>query len=411
MDEIITRCRSCGENALEPILSLGKVPLANSLLTKEQLKDKEKFFLLELVFCTACTTVQITKTIPPANLFADYLYFSSFSDTVLNNAKRISRKMVEMLALDEKSFVIEIASNDGYLLKNYCNKDIPVLGIEPAINIAGFANKQGIDTRAEFFSLDLAQELEKQDKLADVIHANNVLAHVPDINDFVSGLSLILKPEGIAVIEVPYIKDLIEHVEFDTIYHEHVFYFSLTALKRLFERHGLTFLDVERIPIHGGSLRLFVVHQSESSRSSSNADQILQEETDWGVNQLSLYQDFSSQIENLKSDLLKILSELKRNGKKIAAYGASAKGATLLNYFGIGSETLDYVVDRSTAKQGLYTPGTHLPIYAPKRLLETKPDYTLLLAWNFAPEIMRQQSSYFDQGGRFIIPIPELRVV
>ncbi|MBD2040340.1 class I SAM-dependent methyltransferase [Microcoleus sp. FACHB-672] len=402
-------CRACDSDNLTVVLSLGKTPLANALLTSEQLKETEGTYPLDLAFCSNCSLVQITETVPAEKLFREYLYFSSFSDTVLQNAKEIVNRLIVNRKLDNTSFVVEVASNDGYLLQYYHQRAIPVLGIEPAVNIAKVAQeKRGIRTISEFFGKKLAEQLREDSESADIIHANNVLAHVADLNGFVAGISLLLKEDGIAVIEVPYVKDLIDGVEFDTIYHEHLCYFSLTALNRLFQRHGLLITEVERLPIHGGSLRIFA---GKSGNSSSTVQTMLQYEAEWGVDDLLFYQSFGSKVEHLRGNLLTLLRELKAKNKRIAVYGASAKGSTLLNYFGLGKETLDFVVDRSTIKQGYYTPGTHLSIYDPSKLLETLPDYVLLLTWNFAEEILTQQAEYRAHGGHFIIPIPELKIV
>jgi SAM-dependent methyltransferase len=404
-------CRACANPELDTVLDLGSVPLANSLLTESQVDQPEPRYPLRLVFCRNCSLVQITETVQPDILFRRYLYFSSFSDTMLQHARDIARRMVQSRKLGPESLVVEVASNDGYLLQHYKQAGIPVLGVEPAENIAKEAREaRGIPTLCEFFGPSVARKLCCEGRQADVIHAHNVLAHAGDLHGFLRGLGMLMKDDGIAVIEAPYVKDLIDEVEFDTIYHEHLCYFSVTALNHLCGSHGLLIEDVERLAIHGGSLRIFVRKPGSRARPSEAVSTILNEERDWGVRDLRFYQSFGSKVQSLKEGLLGLLLGAKWQGARIAAYGASAKGSTLLNCFGIGQDILDFVVDRSTAKQGFFTPGTHLPIYAPPKLLEAMPHFCLLLTWNFADEILGQQAEYRRRGGRFVIPVPEPRV-
>jgi SAM-dependent methyltransferase len=406
-------CRSCGSPNLELILSLGCTPLANALLTEAQPAHPEEKFPLDLVFCPTCTLVQITETVPPEKLFREYLYFSSFSDTMLQHVRELAEEMTKLRQLDSESLVVELASNDGYLLQYYQQAGVPVLGVEPAVNIARVAwEERNIPTISEFFGTELACGLTAEGKRADVIHAHNVLAHVADLNDFVEGIHQLLKEDGVAVIEVPYVKDMIDRCEFDTIYHEHLCYFSLTALERLFRGHGLLAYDVKRVPLHGGSLCIYATQaHGRYNQAQPSIHNLLVEEADWGVTRLAFYEGFAHQVEDLRAALVGHLSKLKKQGKRLAAYGAAAKGSTLLNYFGIGRETLDFVVDRSTYKQGRYMPGVHLPIYSPDKLLEARPDYVLLLVWNFADEVLEQQQNYREAGGRFIIPLPTVKVL
>jgi SAM-dependent methyltransferase len=406
---MIEMCRACGTAALRPVLSLGSTPLANAFLTKEQLDIPEPRYALDLVFCEGCSLVQITETVPPETLFSTYAYFSSYSDTVLAAAERLAGRLVAERRLDDRCLVMEIASNDGYLLQQYRRLGIPVLGIEPASNVARVAEERGVPTRCAFFGRELAAELAADGIRADVIHANNVLAHVADLNGVVAGMATVLAPTGVASVEVPYVRDLIDRCEFDTIYHEHLCYFSLAALVRLFSAHGLAVSDVEHLPIHGGSLRLFVT--ARSSGSSAAVREMLTAEQEAGMHRLAYYRHFGERVTALGRELTALLKRLQAQGHRLAAYGASAKGSTLLNVLGIGAGLLDFVVDRSRFKQGLYTPGTHLPILPPSALLERKPDFVLLLSWNFADEILAQQAAYRASGGRFIVPVPAPRIV
>jgi SAM-dependent methyltransferase len=343
-------------------------------------------------------------------LFGEYVYFSSFSETAVRHARALTDRVAAQRQRGDAQLVVEVASNDGYLLQHYVRRGIPVLGIEPARNIAAAATSRGIETVNEFFTADLARALADAGRRASVLHANNVLAHVPDLNGFVEGIGLLLAPEGIAIIEVPWVRELVDQLEFDTIYHEHLSYFSLTALVPLVERHGLVIADVETVPIHGGSLRLWVTH-GDASRRGERVRALLEREREEGLHRREYYAGFAGRVQALGESLRALLRRLKGEGHSIAGYGASAKGSTLLNCFGIGNELLDFVVDRSTVKQGLFTPGTHLPIKPTEALLTEMPAYVLLLTWNFADEILEQQAEYRRRGGQFIIPVPAPRLV
>lgn len=404
------QCRSCGSRDGALVLDLGLQPLANNYLRAEDLVRPEPRFPLRLAVCRGCWLMQIADLVPPVQLFSEYLYFSSFSDAWLRHARQEVERYLAEFALGRDSFVMEIASNDGYLLKNFVAAGVPCLGIEPAANIAKVAREKGIETEVAFFGAETAARLVREKGQADLLLGNNVFAHVPDINDFVAGLRAALKPQGRIVLEFPYGADFIEKGEFDTIYHEHVFYFTLTPLLPLFRRHGLEIFHVEKTPMHGGSLRLFAGHTG-AHRSEPSVDALLAEEKRKEIASFAYYETLSRQAQKTKADLCELLVQLKTDGKSIAAYGASAKGSTLLNFCGIGRETLDFVADRSTYKQGLFTPGTHLPIVPAEEMERRRSDYTLLLTWNFAGEILAQQKAYREGGGKFIIPIPKVTVV
>jgi len=404
-----TRCRSCGKEALLPVLDLGLMPLSDGLLTEQQLTEPEGRYPLEVAFCPACSLVQILETVSPEKLFCDdYPYYSSFSDALLAHSRDNALDLTARRKLGANSLVVELASNDGYLLKNFVEHGIAVLGIDPAEGPVRAAEKAGVRSLCTFFTKDLARQLREQDTAADVIIANNVLAHVPDTNGFVEGMRILLKDNGIIVIEVPYVRDLIDHCEFDTIYHEHLCYFSVTALDRLFRRNGLFLNDVKRLSIHGGSLRLYIAGSEDVQESVRT---LLAEEADLGVDRHQYYRDFAAKVRQIRSTMQELLSSLKAQAKSIAAYGAAAKGTIMLNYIGADTGTIDFVVDRNVHKQGKYMPGAQIPILDPAMLMKQPPDYVVLLPWNFKDEVLDQQSQYRQQGGRFIIPIPTVQVI
>jgi SAM-dependent methyltransferase len=398
-------CRSCGEPTLRTFLSLGKTPLADALLTEETLDQPEPRFPLDVAFCETCTLVQILEEVPPEQLFVDnYLYFSSFSDHLLDHSRQHAEGLIERRGLGPDSLVVELASNDGYLLRNFADHGIPVLGIDPAPDQADAAEAIGVPTLREFFGTDLARRLRAEGRRADVIIANNVMAHVPDLNGFVEGMRILLADDGIITIENPYVRDLVTHGEFDTIYHEHHCYFSCTAVDALMRRHGLSLNRVDYFPdLHGGTLRWTV---GARPAVESSVTEYLAAEAAAGMTSFAYYEGFGNEVARIKRQLLELLQGLRTEGATIAAYGAAAKGSTLINYVGIDTELVDFVVDRNVHKQGRYMPGTHQPIRSPEALLTERPDYVLLLAWNFADEIIRQQAEYRRDGGRFIVPVP-----
>lgn len=401
-------CRSCGRPT-EVFLPFGALPLANALVPLELPAEEQDRIPLTLAICPGCSLVQLVESVDPVRLFRRYVYFSSNSPAYLRHAESLARRIIAERRLWNESLVVEIASNDGYLLQNYLAAGIAVFGIEPAENIANIARARGIETICDFFDGGLARDLERRGVQADVVHAHNVLAHVPDLPGFVAGLATIVKPDGIIIIEVPYLRDLIGNLEFDTVYHEHLCYFALTPLVTLFERNGLQIFDVEHLEIHGGSLRIFARRTIEHAAAS--VERMLQQEEAWGVHDPEIYRRFSEKVASFRPMLRAFLSDLRATGKSIAAYGASAKGATLLNYCGVDHRLIDFVADRSRAKHGLAMPGVQIPIVAPETLLSRQPDFALILAWNFADEICRQQAEYSRRGGRFIIPVPAPRIL
>ncbi|MFZ4584600.1 MAG: class I SAM-dependent methyltransferase [Acidimicrobiia bacterium] len=406
-------CRSCGATNLQPFLDLGSTPLADALVRPEWLDDpqyREGFFPLEVAFCPDCTLVQILEEVPAEKLFVEnYLYFSSFSDHLLRHSREHALGLVESRGLDDTSLVVELASNDGYLLKNFVEAGIPVLGIDPAPEPAAAAIEAGVPTLVEFFGTALAEKLVGEGKRANVIIANNVMAHVPDLNGFVEGMATLLADDGVITVENPCVRDLVDHGEFDTIYHEHFCYYSCHSVDALVRRHGMYLNHVDYFPdLHGGTLRWWI---SKSDHRTPECEAWLADEEDRGLTQFAYYEAFGQRVEQIRDDLLALLRSLKADGKTIAAYGAAAKGSTLVNYCGIDTELVDFVVDRNVHKQGLLMPGVHQPIRGVEALLEDQPDYTLLLAWNFATEIRAQQAEYEAQGGRFIRPVPSPEVL
>jgi hypothetical protein len=403
-------CRSCGGDQISVFLELGDMPLPDALLAAGELDGPEPRFPLDVAFCPGCSLVQILEEVPPEQLFVDnYLYFSSFSDGLMRHSREHALRLIEERRLGRDSLVVEIASNDGYLLRNFVEQGIPVLGIDPAPTQAAAAEEAGVPTLMEFFGAELATRLRAEGRQADVIVANNVMAHTPTLNSFVEGLSILLADDGVVTIENTYVKDLIDHCEFDTIYHEHFCYFSCSAVDTLMRRHGLFLNAVEHFPtLQGGTLRWHVGAREDVQPSASA---FLEAERTQGLTSPDYYREFGSRVDGIRRDLREMLGALKAEGKSIGAYGAAAKGSTLLNYAGIDETLVDFVVDRNVHKHGLFMPGVHIPIHGPERLLERLPDYVLLLAWNYRDEVMLQQQEYLDRGGRFIVPVPSPRVL
>jgi len=404
----ISACRACGSNRLEPVLSLGDMPLANALL--DDVDDEDARYPLEVVHCAKCNLVQITETVPPEILFREYSYFSSFSDTFVAHAGAFAERMREQLDLGTESLVVEAASNDGYLLQFFAEGAIPVLGVEPARNVATAATARGIETVPEFLDAGLARKLvARRGRNADLVVANNVLAHVADLHGFVEALRMLAGDRGLISVEVPYVCDLIDGLEFDTIYHEHLCYFSLTSLTRLFLEHELTVVDVERLPVHGGSLRVFV--RADHAHAAAGVDALLERETEWGIGDPARYASFAREVDVLRASIGALARDIVASGEHLAGYGAAAKAVVLLNACGLDRSVVEYVVDRNPYKQGKLLPGVRIPVREPETLLETRPGFVLLFVWNVAAEVIAQQQAFVEGGGRFIVPIPQPRVV
>ena len=406
-----TACLFCRAPLHRTFVNLGMHPLCESYLRLDQLDHMEPFYPLHVYVCEQCWLVQLHEYVSPSDIFTEYAYFSSYADSWVQHAGRYTDMIVERLKLADKSFVVELASNDGYLLQHFVAKGIPVLGIEPAANVAEAARKKNVPTLVKFFGRQTAAELVGQGKRADLIAGNNVLAQVPDVNDFVAGIKLLLAPQGVVTIEFPHLMKLMEENQFDTIYHEHFFYFSFLAAERVFAAHGLALFDVEELPTHGGSLRIYGHHADDTTHQATDRyGELKQREQAAGFEQAETYALFDEKVKETKRKLLEFLIEAKRKGKTIVGYGAPGKGNTLLNYCGIRSDFLDYTVDRNPYKQGKFLPGTHIPIFPPEKISETKPDYVLILPWNFKDEIMQQMVAVRGWGGKFVVPIPEVRV-
>ena len=403
-------CRFCGAPLHYTFVDLGMSPLCESYLSAEQLNQMEPFYPLHVYVCSDCFLVQLEEYVTPEEIFLEYAYFSSYATSWLAHAKRYTDLMVERFGYGADSLVVEVASNDGYLLQYFVEKGIPCLGIEPALNVAEVAEK-GVPTLVEFFGVALATRLAAEGKQADLLLGNNVLAQVPDLNDFVGGLKILLKPGGVVTIEFPHLMRLMAENQFDTIYHEHFSYFSFIAAEKIFAAHGMRLFDVEELPTHGGSLRIYACHNDDDGKPRSDrAIELRERELGAGLDQMGTYAAFAEQVKETKRKLLAFLIEARRAGKQVVGYGAPGKGNTLLNYCGIRTDFLDYTVDRNPYKQGKFLPGTHIPIHHPDRISETKPDYVLILPWNFKDEIMEQMAYIREWGGQFVVPIPEVTV-
>ena len=405
-------CRFCGTRLHQTFVDLGMSPLCESYLSADQIDAMEPFYPLHVQVCDRCWLVQLQEYVSGEEIFRDYAYFSSYSDSWLDHARRYTDQMIERFQLGKGHLVVEVASNDGYLLQFFVQRGVPCLGIEPAANIAPDAEKRGVPTLVEFFGEQLARRLVKEGRQADLLLGNNVLAQVHDINDFVAGLAILLAPNGVITIEFPHLLRMVEENQFDTIYHEHFSYFSFVAAERIFAAHGLTLFDVEEIPTHGGSLRIYARHMADTTHPVTDAARELRgRERALGVERPDYYESFAERVKETKRKLLTFLIDAKRAGARVAGYGAPGKGNTLLNYCGIRTDFLEYTVDRSPHKQGKFLPGTHIPIYAPERLEQVPPDYILILPWNLRNEIAAQLAGLRAKGCRLLVPIPEVQLL
>ena len=405
-------CRFCGSQLDHTFVDLGMSPLCESYVSPEALNKKENYYPLHPKVCHKCFLVQIPEFVSTEEIFTEYAYYSSFSDSWLKHCETYVDMIVERLNLGKQSHVVELASNDGYLLQYFLKHEIPILGVEPAKNIAETAIEKGIPTIVDFFGVKMAEQMRSDGKTADLIIGNNVLAQVPDLNDFVEGIHRLLNPNGVVTLEFPHLSRLVAENQYDTIYHEHYSYFSLFTVEKLFQAHQMRVFDVEQLASHGGSIRIYACQESNSAQpSSERLEKLRKEETKEGVDSLDYYADFANRVKESKRGLLEFLIQTKREGKQVVGYGAPGKGNTLLNYCGIATDFLDYTVDRNPYKQGKFLPGSRIPIFAPERIYETKPDYLLILPWNLKKEIINQMADISDWGGQFIIPIPGVEVL
>ena len=406
-----SRCLFCDGELSNVFVDLGMSPLCESFLPESELNKMEPFYPLVVYVCPKCWLVQLEKFVSPAEIFTEYAYFSSYSDSWVDHGRRYTEMVIDRFDLNAQSHVVELASNDGYLLQHFVSRGVPVLGVEPAANVAKVAEEKNVPTLVEFFGKECATKLVAEGKAADLIIGNNVLAQVPDINDFVGGIAILLNQGGVVTIEFPHLLRLMAENQFDTIYHEHFSYFSFLSSTAIFKAHGLRLFDVEELPTHGGSLRIYACHDQDGTHpTTARARELLAREESEGFRDLGRYGAFQEQVDETKRGILEFLIQARRDGKSVAGYGAPGKGNTLLNYCGIRTDFIEYTVDRNPYKHGRYLPGTHIPIFAPDRIAETKPDYLFILPWNLKDEIMKQNAFIRDWGGQFVVPIPELRV-